>query len=117
MKFLPLLALAALATLTGCETQYTRLTSANHEGTVSAVWIAEGPTRKIDQGYRISAVERSTYGTDPVSTRYPNGWRTIATGPNILLEPVSKPHWLVELDSDRPVEGRRPEPAILTGGR
>ena len=104
MKFLPLLALAALVALTGCETKYTRLTAANHEGTVSTVWIAEGETRKVDQGYRIKAVERSTYGTDPVSTRYPNGWRTIATGPTILLEPADKPQWLAELDGDVVVE-------------
>jgi hypothetical protein len=104
MKFLPLLALAAVTALTGCQTQYTKFTASDLEGRPIVEWIAEGSKRKTDQGYQIKAVERSTFGVDPVHTRYPNGWRTIVTGPTIIFEPTSKPLWLAEIDGEVVVE-------------
>jgi hypothetical protein len=104
MKFLPLLTFAAVTTFTGCQTHYTRFTATNFEGTTHTEWIAEGGKQKVEQGYKIKAVERTTFGPDPVSTRYPNGWKTMVTGSTILFERVPKPLWLAELDGEVVVE-------------
>ena len=95
MKFLALFALLALA---GCQTTYTRLTVTNFDGERVSDWIAEGPVRRTEQGYAVRAVERSVEGSHPVTRRFPNGWRTIVVGANILQEEVEKPAWLVALD-------------------
>jgi hypothetical protein len=96
MKFLPLFALLALA---GCQTTYTRLTVTNFDGERVSDWVAEGPVRRTEQGYAIRAVERSVEGAHPVTRRFPNGWRTIVVGANILQEEVAKPAWLESLDA------------------
>jgi hypothetical protein len=95
MKFLPLFALLAL---TGCQTTYTRLTVTNFDGERVSEWVAEGPVRRVDQGYAVRAVERRVEGAHPVVRRFPNGWRTMVVGANILREEIDKPDWLVALD-------------------
>jgi hypothetical protein len=97
MKFLPLLALPVLC-LTGCQTTYTRLTVTEFDGAPVSEWVAEGWVRKVDQGYAIRAVERHVAGPPPVTRRFPNGWRTLVVGANILREEIDKPAWLVALD-------------------
>lgn len=95
MKLLPLLALAFVA---GCQTKYTKFTVTDFEGDRVATWVAEGSYAKVDQTYRIRAVERLSAGPHEVLTKYPNGWTAIVVGQNIVREPVPKPEWLVELD-------------------
>lgn len=96
MKLVPLLALLAL---TGCQTNYTRLTVTDFDGKPVSEWTAEGYVRRLDNGYAIRAVERRVEGPFPVSRRFPNGWRTTVVGANIIKEPVDKPAWLAELDA------------------
>lgn len=97
VKFLPLFAAAAL--LTGCETHYTKFTVTDAEGVRKATWISEGFYYLNDQGYKIRAVERTSGEPVPVTNHYPNGWKTIVVGPNIVHERVDKPEWLRELDA------------------
>jgi excinuclease UvrABC helicase subunit UvrB len=96
MKFLPLFALLGL---TGCQTTYTRMTITNFDGERVSQFIAEGGIRKTEQGYLIRAVERTVEGAHPVTRRFPNGWRTVVVGANILREEIDKPDWLVSLDA------------------
>ena len=95
MKLLPFIAVLAL---TGCQTTYTRLTVTNFDAEKVSEWIAEGPVRRVDQGYVIRAVERRTEGAFPVVLRFPNGWKTTVVGTNIIQEDTDKPDWLVALD-------------------
>jgi hypothetical protein len=92
------LALLALATLTGCQTHYTRLVVTDFTGVHISTWIAEGPVKKHELGYRIRAVERTSGGAYPTTSRYANGWSAVVAGPNITQEEVPKPAWLEELD-------------------
>lgn len=103
VKFLPLLAFSFLS---GCQTYsgsqtYTKFTVSNHQGDRVAEWIAEGHVSKIEHGYAIKAIERHSGSTNEVVNRYPNGWRTMVVGPNIVRQPVDKPQWLVELDAEK----------------
>lgn len=121
VKFLPLL---AIAFLTGCQTPYTKFTVTDYQGDRLATWVAEGnvtssergvivfPAERLGRfitegklpkaefGYRIRAVERTTGGANPVTTRYPNGWMTTVTGPNIVRERIPKPEWLRGMDGE-----------------
>lgn len=97
MKFLPLL---AIAFLTGCQTHYNQFNVTDSQGNRIATWVAEGRFTKVDTGYKIRAVERTSGGPDVVTNRYPNGWKTTVTGPNIVHEEVPKPEWLMELDGE-----------------
>jgi hypothetical protein len=99
VKFFPLL---AIAFLTGCTTQYTKLTVTDHQGDRIATWIAEGHVARAEQGYRIRAVERTSGPPNEIYSQYPNGWRSIVIGPNIMMERVEKPLWLAELDGEIP---------------
>jgi hypothetical protein len=95
VKFLPLL---AIVFLTGCQTRYTKFTVTDYQGTRIATWVAEGPYAWHELGYRIRAVERRSSAPNEIVNRYPNGWRAVVTGPNIVHERVAKPEWLRELD-------------------
>lgn len=94
--------------LAGCQTpptilggpSYTKLTVTDFEGEQIAEWIAEGLVRPVEQGYSIRAVQRTSGGAYPVVTKYPNGWRSTVTGPNIVKQPVDKPDWLAEIDGE-----------------
>jgi hypothetical protein len=97
VKFLPLL---AITFLTGCQLRYTKFTVTDYQGGHIATWIAEGSWARHEQGYRIRAVERQTAPPNPINNRYPNGWRAIVTGPNIIHERIEKPEWLRELDRE-----------------
>ncbi len=96
MKYLSLLALAFLA---GCQTPYTRLTVTDYQGRQVAEWIAEGPVKKTDQGYAIKAVERTSREPNPVTNRFPNGWRSTVVGANIVKQRIEKPEWIADLDA------------------
>ncbi len=97
VKHLPLFAIVFLS---GCQTQYTRITVRDFENQPMVEWIAEGRVKKVEQGYSISAVQRTSGGAYPKASKYPNGWRTTVTGPNIVKQPVDKPDWLAGLDRD-----------------
>jgi hypothetical protein len=97
VKFLPLL---AIVFLTGCQTRYTKFTVTDYQGGPIATWVAEGGYSCHEQGYRIRAVERHSGPPYEVHNRYPNGWRAVVTGPNIVRESVAKPEWLRELDGE-----------------
>jgi hypothetical protein len=103
VKFLPFL--AAVVLLAGCQTPYTKFTVTDFQGKRIATWVAEGHYSHIElgSGYRIRAVERVSGEPNPVISRYPNGWKTIVTGPNIIREEIAKPEWLQELDGDMAV--------------
>jgi len=95
--FMPLV--AALA-MTACETApyYTKFRVTNVRGELIADWTAEGPFRKIESGYRIKAIERTSAPPRAQITRYPNGWNTIIDGPHIVHQECGKPYWLYQLD-------------------
>jgi hypothetical protein len=97
VKFFPLFALALLA---GCETPYTKFTVTDYQGNRTATWVAEGHYTLTDQGYRISAVERTTAPPNVITNHYPNGWNTMVVGVNIVHEHIDKPEWLKRLDGE-----------------
>ena len=94
--------LAALASLSGCEidqfgrNQYTRLVVTNPRGGLIADWVARGPIVPNERGYRITAVQRISGPPDSILSRYPDGWRTTAVGPNIHHWRCPAPEWLEE---------------------
>ena len=92
--------LAALTLLAGCQSNYTRLRVTNPRGERIADWVAIGPIVPVDNGYRITAVERISGPPYPILTRYPDGWRTTAVGPNIRHWRCPAPDWLREIDLD-----------------
>lgn len=85
--------LAALPLLAGCET-YTRLRITNPRGELIADWVARGPVWHVEEGYRITAVERTEGCPYPLTARYPDGWRTTVVGANIRRWRCNKPAWL-----------------------
>ena len=99
MKFLPLLGLTMLLSLSGCQTTYTRLTVTNYDGEPVSDFVAEGMIHKREHGWDIRAVERCVAGPTTVRRRFPNGWRTTVVGANILVEQVGKPAWLEAMDA------------------
>lgn len=97
VKFFPLL---AIALLTGCQTHYTKFTVSDYQGARTATWVAEGHYSHNEQGYWIKAVERVSGPPNVVNNRYPNGWKALVVGPNIVHEAVEKPQWLRDLDGE-----------------
>lgn len=79
---------------------YTRLRVTNPRGELIADWVAVGPIWPVERGYCITAVERISGPPRPILTRYPDGWRTAAVGPNIRHWRCPAPDWLQESDAD-----------------
>jgi len=105
VKFLHLLLLSLFAVLamSGCQTprrqaEYTKFQVTNYRNELVATWIAEGPTRRVGDGFKIRAVERTSGPPYPENTRYPNGWKTTVAGPHIVYWRCGKPLWLYEMD-------------------
>ncbi len=94
VKYLSLLALTFLG---GCHT-FTQLSVTDLSGDPISTWVAEGRVRKVPEGYLIKAVERNTPTPYATNNRYPNGRAATVIGPNIILQEIDKPAWLVELD-------------------
>jgi hypothetical protein len=93
--------LAMLTLLAGCQSAYTRLRVTNPRGELIADWVAVGRIVRTDQGYRITAVERISGPPYSIRSRYPDGWRTTAVGPNISHWRCPAPEWLQGSDVDR----------------
>jgi hypothetical protein len=70
----------------------------NYRGELVADWIAEGPIRKMDNGFHIKAVQRTSAGPGAQTTRYPNGWYTFVNGPHIVYWDCGKPLWLYRFE-------------------
>jgi len=92
--------LAVLMLSACCHSTYTRLRVTNPRGELIADWVAVGPIYPVGRGYRIIAVERISGPPHPILTRYPDGWRTTAVGPNIRHWRCPAPDWLQEIDDD-----------------
>jgi hypothetical protein len=72
----------------------------NHRGEFIAEWVARGPVRRTEHGYRITAVERQSGAPHSQLVKYPDGWSTTVTGPHILRWRCGQPHWLYVLEND-----------------
>jgi hypothetical protein len=98
------LLLAVLALNAGCAShsraRYTTLRVTNHRGEFIAEWVARGPVRRTEHGYRITAVERQSGAPHSQLVKYPDGWSTTVTGPHILRWRCGQPHWLYVLEND-----------------
>lgn len=109
--------IAACLLFAGCtnldrsnEVKYTRLTVTDPTGNFVAEWVAEGRVRKAGvaqgtfreavEGYDILAVERRTGPPHSLRIRYPNRRAVTVVGPNIILEEIEKPDWLLALDAE-----------------
>jgi hypothetical protein len=99
VRILPLLVFLCLA---GCQTtaKYTKFRVTNYRGELVADWIAEGSFRKVDKGYQIKAIERTSGPPFSRTIHYPNGWRTVIDGPHIVYWQCGKPFWLYAIDGD-----------------
>ncbi|HEY3898994.1 MAG TPA: hypothetical protein VGM54_10300 [Chthoniobacter sp.] len=86
-------ALMALPLLSGCET-YTELRVTNPRGELIADWIARGYIWKLEDGWRVTAVQRKDGPPYPKTTYYPDGWRTTVVGPYVHHWHCAKPAWL-----------------------
>jgi hypothetical protein len=86
--------LLALPFLGGCETTYTELRVTNPRGELIADWIARGPIWKIEEGWRVTAVQRTDGPPNRGTTYYPDGWRTTVVGPYVHHWHCEKPAWL-----------------------
>lgn len=94
--------LAAATLLAGClstHPRYTRLRVTNPRGELIADWVAVGPITRVENGYRTTAVERTSGPPYSTLTRYPDGWPTTAVGPNISHWHCPAPDWLQEFES------------------
>lgn len=102
MRRFRVLAILALLCFAGCQTTrtYTKFRVTNYRGELVADWIAEGPFRRVDNGYQVKAVERTSGPPYSRTIRYPNGWRTHIDGPHIVYWECGKPFWLFELDAN-----------------
>ena len=100
-----LLLLAVLCLTAGCASgsgsrRFTKLHVTDHRGAFLAEWVARGPVRRVEQGYRITAVERQSGPPHSLLTKYPDGWKTTVTGPHILRWRCGQPYWLYENESE-----------------
>jgi hypothetical protein len=86
--------LLTLPFLAGCETTYTRLRVTNPRGELIADWVARGYVWRTEEGYRITALERTDGRPYPKTTYYPDGWRTTVVGPYVRRWRCAKPGWL-----------------------
>jgi hypothetical protein len=96
VKYFLLLAVSFLA---GCQT-YTKISVSDLSGAPISDWVAEGKVKKVPEGFIVKAVERNTPPPFPTHNRYPNGRVATVVGPNIILQEIDKPDWLVELDGE-----------------
>ncbi len=95
-RALSLLALLVLLPACAGYTGYTKFLSTNLRGEPLAEWTAVGPYYRTSVGYRINAVERISGPPLPHESRFPLGWKTTVTGPNIEKWRTVKPAWLDE---------------------
>lgn len=85
--------LVALPVLTGCESPYTHLRVTNPRGEAIADWVAMGHVCHVEEGYRITALERTDAPPSHGTVRYPDGWRVTVVGPYVHQWPCDKPAW------------------------
>ena len=90
----PLLALALLGGCCAVRETYTELRVTNPRGELIADWIARGCIWKIEEGWRVTAVQRTDGPPYPKTTYYPDGWRTTVVGPYVHHWHCEKPAWL-----------------------
>jgi hypothetical protein len=92
--------LLALPFVSGCECfwghTYTELRVTNPRGELIADWIAHGYIWKVEEGWRITAVQRTDGPPYPKTTYYPDGWHTTVVGPYVQHWHCAKPAWLDE---------------------
>jgi len=102
MRHLRVLPLIAFLCFAGCQTttEYTKFRVTNYRGELIADWVAEGPFRHVENGYHITAVQRTSGPPYSRTMRYPNGWHTRVDGPHIVFWQCGKPLWLYELDRE-----------------
>ena len=93
-----LLLLAVLA-LNGCAT-YTKLRVTDRRGGLISEWVARGHIHRTEFGYRVNAVERVSGPPYSILSKYPDGWRTTVTGPNIDHWRCAKPLWLYDRERE-----------------
>ena len=93
------LLLLAVLTLNGCAT-YTKLRVTDRRGGLIADWVARGHIHRTEFGYRVTAVERESGPPYPTLSKYPDGWRTTVTGPNIVHWRCAKPLWLYDRERE-----------------
>jgi len=89
----PLLTLSFFA---GCESTYTTLRVTNPRGELISDWVARGFIWHVEEGWRITAVQRTDGPPYPKTTHYPDGWRTTVVGPYVHHWRCAKPAWLDE---------------------
>ena len=80
-------------------TGYTHLRVTNHRGDTEADWIARGRIRRVDEGFAIKAVAWQGSGPYRSESRYPEGWKTIVSGPHITYWNCDEPLWLFQLEN------------------
>lgn len=83
--------------LSGCAT-FTEIKVTDLQGEPISTWIAEGRVKKLNSGYAIKAIERTTPPPYPTNTRYPQGRAAMVVGPNITLQEIEKPEWVSEME-------------------
>jgi hypothetical protein len=92
--------LLAISFLSGCcgvfHPTYTELRVTDPEGKLIADWVARGYIWKIEEGWRVNAVQRTDGPPNRKTTHYPDGWRTTVVGPYVRHWHCEKPAWLDE---------------------
>jgi hypothetical protein len=106
---LVLLLVSGTILLPGCalrqtSSKFTALRASTYRGETLAEYIARGPIRPVEGGYRIHAVERRSGAPFSQLTKYPYGWDTTVLGPRIHHWRTTKPAWLAEWE-DGQLEG------------
>ncbi len=102
-----LVLLAVLALTAGCVTplgrskiphHYRKITVTDYHGSLVAEWVAEGKVSRRGDGYRFTAVQRTSSPPFVTTSHFPQGRKIAITGPHITVAPCGKPDWLYELD-------------------
>jgi len=86
--------LLVLPLVGGCESTYTELRVTNPRGELVSDWVARGFIWHIEEGWRITAVQRTDGPPYPKTTHYPDGWPTVVVGPYVHRWRCAKPAWL-----------------------
>ena len=109
LSCLPAIAIAAaVLLLCGCANEFTRLRVTNARDELVAEWVARGYVMPLERGYAINAVERISGPPYSIVSHYPDGWRTVVTGPHIWHWRCPKPQWLAEYEGDLPAATTHP---------
>ena len=77
---------------------YWRVVTTDFQGRWIAEYVAEGPVKKVEEGFTFVAVQKRLFSSETLEFHYPLGRPLVVGASNVVVTPTGKPLWLARID-------------------